>query len=476
MFSGLFIVCLLPTFISALPTHSKIPVSRNALPITRQVARPKSMVKRWSGGEIGGLNVSMDGAPLLTAYTVPVDINGQIFELILDTGSADLWVPTTNFTCYNASEAIVPLSQCAFGGSYLNTSSLLPLSDDIGPHHFNQTYGSGDTIYGDAGLANVTIGGITVENQEIVAGAGGYWAHADGYNDGIIGFAGPLTEGMFAGSIGEASQDSAGRRVFYENWIMRAVREKAFEPYFSLTLNRPTQQQEMSTNATKDLGQLTLGGLPDIPLTNTTVTVPNLNTPLPKKIAPASSEGNTTTTSDAINATVITNVSECYIPQNCTVGQPQGAATWWAVPVTSWNFPGSEKLNSSAISDAVTILDSGTGLMTLSNDVAAGFAAAFEPPAVFNSTYSFYEVECNATIPDFSVTIANVTFTVDKKDLIFAGFSEFLEPGKCASSIVGSAAIDDLQLNLLGDRFLANVVATHNLETQEITITQRQSY
>ncbi|OCF37318.1 hypothetical protein I317_06502 [Kwoniella heveanensis CBS 569] len=428
-----------------------IPVSRHALPITRQIPRPEVMVKRWSGEEVGTLNVSMNGAPHLTAYTIPVQINGHEYNLILDTGSSDLWVPTNNFTCYNASQVEVPLSQCAFGGNYLDSSTLLPLSEDIGQHHFNQTYGSGDSIYGNAGLANVTIGGVGVNDQEIVAAAGGYWAHADGYNDGIIGFAGPLAQGMYAGSIDDRALDGPGRRVFYENWLMRAVREKAFEPYFSLTLNRPTREQEQSTAPVKDLGQLTLGGLPDIPLSDVSVTVPNLIEPLPKKLAPASGNHNTTSIpndTDA-DAAIISDTSECYIPENCTVGQTQGASTWWAVPVTSWNFPGSDKLNASAVYDAVTILDSGTGLMTLPNDVAEGFAAAFDPPGVFNSTYSFYTVDCNATAPEFSVTIADVAFTVDKTDLIYAGFSEFLEPGKCASSIVGSAAIGGLQLNLL---------------------------
>ncbi|WVF69100.1 hypothetical protein IAT40_003874 [Kwoniella sp. CBS 6097] len=479
MFDKFLSLCFLVRLVVALPTRytqSGIPVSRNALPITRQVPRPASMVKRWPGGEIGGFNVSMDGAPHLTAYTIPVQINGQEYNLILDSGSSDLWVPTQNFTCYNASQVEVPLSQCAFGDNYLDPSTLLPLPEGTGPHHFNQTYGSGDTIYGNAGLANVTIGGIAVNNQEIVAAAGGYWAHADSFNDGIIGFAGPLTQGMFAGSIDDGAEDAPGRRVFYENWLMRAVREKAFEPYFSLTLNRATRQQEQSTGPTQDLGQLTLGGLPDIPLSDISVTVPNLIMPLPKKLAPASQDGNTTDTSNPTNGTVISDTSECYIPQNCTVGHVQGASKWWAVPVTSWNFPGSDKLNASAVYDAVTILDSGTGLMTLPNDVAEGVAAAFDPPGIFNSTISFYTVDCNATAPDFSVTIADVTFTVDKKDLIYAGGSEYLEPGQCASSIVGSAAIGGLQLNLLGDKFLSNVVATHNLETQEITITQRPAY
>jgi hypothetical protein len=124
----------------------------------------------------------------------------------------------------------VPLAECRFGGNFLNASSLLPLPDDVGNQHFNQTYGSGDKIFGEAGLANVTIGGVTVNNQEIVAASGGYWAHADGYNDGIIGFAGPLAEGMYAGSLADMAQDGLGRQVFYENWIMRAVREKNFDP------------------------------------------------------------------------------------------------------------------------------------------------------------------------------------------------------------------------------------------------------
>jgi hypothetical protein len=204
----------------------------------------------------------------------------------------------------------------------------------------------------------------------------------------------------------------------------------------------------MSTSPSKDLGQLTLGGLPDLPLTNISVTVPNLNIPLPKKLASGSATGNTTSTSDAVTNAAVKNSSECYIPQNCTVGQAQGAAAWWTVPITSWNYPGSDTLNAS-VYDKITILDSGTGLMTLPNEVAQGFAAAFDPPGVLNSTYNFHVVNCNATIPDFGVTIANVTFTVDKRDLIYYGFSQYLAPGQCVSSIVGSSAVGDIALNLL---------------------------
>lgn len=42
-----------------------------------------------------------------TVYLAPVTIGGEVFELIVDTGSSDLWVVQKNFTCISSSGTVL---------------------------------------------------------------------------------------------------------------------------------------------------------------------------------------------------------------------------------------------------------------------------------------------------------------------------------------------------------------------------------
>lgn len=60
-----------------------------------------------------------------------------------------------------------------------------------------------------------------------------------------------------------------------------------------------------------------------------------------------------------------------------------------------------------------------TSFKTPATDVADAFAAAFDPPAVKDDDFGVYTVVCTATVPEFTVTIGGVTFTVDPADNLF---------------------------------------------------------
>jgi hypothetical protein len=58
----------------------------------------------------------------------------------------------------------------------------------------------------------------------------------------------------------------------------------------------------------------------------------------------------------------------------------------------------------------------------LPNDVAAVFAAQFDPPANLTTNpltgRPGYVVQCNATAPEFQVTLGGKTFSIDPRDQI----------------------------------------------------------
>jgi hypothetical protein len=72
LFQGrLFTVFGLIQTATALPypsdAQAAIPISHNALRLSRQIPRPQILKERLFEGKVGGFNVSMDGTPLLTA-------------------------------------------------------------------------------------------------------------------------------------------------------------------------------------------------------------------------------------------------------------------------------------------------------------------------------------------------------------------------------------------------------------------------
>lgn len=89
---------------------------------------------------------------------------------------------------------------------------------------------------------------------------------------------------------------------------------------------------------------------------------------------------------------------------------------WWTTTVDEWVFPGSGKMNTTT---TLIILDSGTFNIYAPNDVAAAYAAQFNPPGVYNASEGGYVIPCNATVPPLSVKIGGVEFCMEEQDLYF---------------------------------------------------------
>lgn len=100
------------------------------------------------------------------------------------------------------------------------------------------------------GYENVTVAGITVENQEVALVNYSYW-YGDNVTSGLMGLAYPLLTSAYAGT--NTSTDSLETQVEYSTIITTMIKEALIEPVFSLALDRNS-----------DSGYLALGGLPPV--------------------------------------------------------------------------------------------------------------------------------------------------------------------------------------------------------------------
>jgi hypothetical protein len=113
--------------------------------------------------------------------------------VIVDTGSADLWVLSEDWKCYYGSATVwagkpVPQAKCPFNQSYEQTSTFQPIDSAW----LGELYGQGD-IVGPVGYEDVQIGSISISQQEMAfvnATANG----VDSSVSGLMGLAYPVLD------------------------------------------------------------------------------------------------------------------------------------------------------------------------------------------------------------------------------------------------------------------------------------------
>ena len=99
-----------------------------------------------------------DGA----SYTLPITWHGQEYTVVLDTGSADTWLVSSNFTCIDP-YTIEPVEQsvCEFGARYNGPFN------NITDLAFYTSYASGEYIYGSIVTVAMAVAGLEVTEQMV---------------------------------------------------------------------------------------------------------------------------------------------------------------------------------------------------------------------------------------------------------------------------------------------------------------------
>ncbi|KAL8940334.1 MAG: hypothetical protein Q9211_002328 [Gyalolechia sp. 1 TL-2023] len=113
-------------------------------------------------------------------YLCPVTIGtpGQTFNLDFDTGSADLWIWSTE----------LPKSVDASGHTVFDPKKSSTFKKTAGAT-WKISYGDGSGASGDVGTDNVTLGGLVVEGQSIELAKKLSAQFASGVDDGLLGLA-----------------------------------------------------------------------------------------------------------------------------------------------------------------------------------------------------------------------------------------------------------------------------------------------
>ncbi|EME48285.1 hypothetical protein DOTSEDRAFT_70028 [Dothistroma septosporum NZE10] len=136
--------------------------------------------KRWLRKRDDTINVALDNEETLYFMNATIGTPAQSFRLHLDTGSSDLWVNVANSDLCQARG-----SACSVSGTYsANSSSTYKFVNS----DFNITYADGSGSAGDYVTDTVTVGSVSIENQQFGIG------YESSSEEGILGIGYPLNE------------------------------------------------------------------------------------------------------------------------------------------------------------------------------------------------------------------------------------------------------------------------------------------
>ncbi|OQO04667.1 hypothetical protein B0A48_09589 [Cryoendolithus antarcticus] len=359
-------------------------------------------------------------------FNVNVTFGNQTFPLLLDTGSADTWVLGDGWRCLPPqaspdSTATLQQANCTYGQPYYQASSTLtPVEDEW----LGVRYGDG-SVYGTVGGEDLKLGSIEVLQQTIGVVNISAMSGSDGVNVGLIGFGYPIISMIHPDSYPK-NETLLANTVRYPV-IFEGLIGAGMEPYVSVALERTPREEEIGFG-----GYLGLGNM------------------LPVSQGPL--------------VTVPVEVTEA-IPIEVTNGVRQ--ITEWTTTVQTASWTG----NNTYLTPFQVVVDTGNPLNILPSELADAVNSAFSPPA---STTQFDSlgapaVSCNATAPEFALTIATHKFSIDSRDMIRRHAS-----GACYSTVAPAPApTDGLSLNFLGDAFMKNVVVVFDMGRNEMRFAER---
>ncbi|KAK5168406.1 uncharacterized protein LTR77_006976 [Saxophila tyrrhenica] len=360
--------------------------------------------------------------PLKAAYygntfNAEVTLGDQSFELLVDTGSADLWVLGDDWECIR--KGADAREGCDFGTETYSPSSTYKPVDYawLGEH-----YGNGDVI-GPLGRETMRLGDITIPNQ-IFGVINSSTTVGDRVNTGIMGLGHPILAQAHPNSYHATSgAELLVNRIAY-NTVFWHMIDRGVEPYYALALDRGSLGQETGKGGYLSFG--TLSPVDHGPF----ITVPN-------------------------------EVTKA-IPRSFTDGKRK--ISFWTVTVQSVSWD--DKTGSKPFQ---AIIDSGNWANVLPPKLASRINAAFEPPGKLDKKSGYFKVDCDATPPaDVKFEIGNQKFSINSADMIWRDWD-----GSCYSTVEGAETSLGVDIAFLGVAFLKNVVSVFDVGNEEIRLAAR---
>ncbi|KAM0723746.1 hypothetical protein Q7P37_000736 [Cladosporium fusiforme] len=376
-----------------------------------------------------------------SVFLAPITIGGQEFNVVIDTGSSDPWIATKDFECYDryTGEALEEAA-CYFGPVYDPSTS--PTYRNYPQRTLNLSYHDGETLNGHMGYETFTMGGIRVDDQ--IFGKVDYAAwNGDGVSSGLVGFAYRTLTSMYIGD--DPKKAVPGRAVNYDTLFDSMWRSNLTDPVFSMALTRDLMLTGMG-------GLMALGGIPNIPFGPTWISVP---------LVPVS-----------INPVVKYQFYTILVDGWALSADPSAQ---FASVVNAKENPRKTPLKGPSTSDnhnntvVTAIVDSGTTLVYVDDELALETAQAFDPPGALNPDTELFEVPCNSKPPDFGVSINGKIFLVNPDDM-------FLQtgPDTCISGVQGNHGPGGLWI--LGDVWMKSVLCVFDVGSGWMRFAGRQYY
>lgn len=181
-----------------------------------------------------------------TQYAIEALWDDQPISLLFDTGSSDTWAVKSNFSCVSqVGSREQPESSCAWGPSFVNNFRYGE-SPDL---HFSVSFGSGETASGPLGRSDITVAGITVQQQLCGLANSTHWL-GNNVTNGILGLGYPALTSAYSGPMGE---ERTGYRQDYQPFFDSMISQGLVEPYFAVAVERNSSA-----------GMIGWGGLPPV--------------------------------------------------------------------------------------------------------------------------------------------------------------------------------------------------------------------
>lgn len=448
--------------------------------------------------------------PLLntgTTFLAPITLGSQSFLSVLDTGSSDTWIASSEFTCLDPiTRRSIPRARCAFGPTYSRSNSSSEPFKQISNENFNITYGDGEFLTGPLGTIDVGLAGLKIPNQTVSLVDHAAW-QGDGISSGLIGLAYPDLTAAYPGT-------DPTRDKYCAPGLDRSKGQCNQLPYASLVDNLFFSQKVVSrkvfalalsrdeSNSGKG-GYLTFGGLPDLDM----VGVKNASRKRLARTKIRMLEGDdrfryyivrvdgfavlppgTATPGDGSRGGQMNGNGHMLFDSNGETASNNGARNSFLPslkdralrpPPPSMPTGGSASRPPPPKPSSTTtinknesyILDTGTTLSFLPSPLTTRFNSLMN--AHIDPSSGFYLVPCTATPPSLGITIAGTTFWHNAKDLI----KPYDYRGQmCVSGIQDSSRLGKPRVSILGDVFLNNVLAVFDLGREEVGFAARRDY